>query len=262
MISHDYPSHGWRCRHRSGRKLHAWRAGPAGLRQLPARCRAQWAGAGGRGRDGPLRVATTRCGSMPRGGSRFPAPFRQVLARDGFDGLYCYPALDRPAIDARRQRAAAGDRAADRELSALFGRAGGILASALYGTSETLNVRRRGAGDPDRAVEGPRRDHGCGRRSSALATSFRSGSPNAFARSSRRPPRRCARSSGNWAPGGRRGTRSEHGNDEGPRHRQRCRWRTGPSHSRARPPRARAPRRFATAASMSTPRSAPAATAA
>ena len=29
-----------------------------------------------------------------------PAPFRAVLARDGFEGLYCYPALDRPALDA------------------------------------------------------------------------------------------------------------------------------------------------------------------
>ncbi|HMG78647.1 MAG TPA: division/cell wall cluster transcriptional repressor MraZ, partial [Xanthobacteraceae bacterium] len=29
-----------------------------------------------------------------------PAPFRAVLTRDGFDGLYCYPALDRPALDA------------------------------------------------------------------------------------------------------------------------------------------------------------------
>src|SRR6516225_5140765 len=29
-----------------------------------------------------------------------PAAFRAVLARDGFDGLYCYPALDRPALDA------------------------------------------------------------------------------------------------------------------------------------------------------------------
>ena len=29
-----------------------------------------------------------------------PASFRQVLARDGFDGLYCYPALERPALDA------------------------------------------------------------------------------------------------------------------------------------------------------------------
>ncbi len=29
-----------------------------------------------------------------------PASFRAVLARDGFAGLYCYPALDRPALDA------------------------------------------------------------------------------------------------------------------------------------------------------------------
>lgn len=28
-----------------------------------------------------------------------PAPFRQVLARDGFEGLYCYPSIDMPAID-------------------------------------------------------------------------------------------------------------------------------------------------------------------
>src|ERR1700761_7294749 len=29
-----------------------------------------------------------------------PASFRAVLVRDGFEGLYCYPALDRPALDA------------------------------------------------------------------------------------------------------------------------------------------------------------------
>jgi len=29
-----------------------------------------------------------------------PAPFRVALARDGSEGLYCYPALDQPAIDA------------------------------------------------------------------------------------------------------------------------------------------------------------------
>ena len=41
-----------------------------------------------------------------------PAPFRAVLARDGFDGLYCYPALDRPALDA-------GGNALIREIEAL-----------------------------------------------------------------------------------------------------------------------------------------------
>ena len=39
-----------------------------------------------------------------------PAPFRSVLAREGQDGVYIYPALDRPAIDgggARLQEAIA-----------------------------------------------------------------------------------------------------------------------------------------------------------
>ena len=35
-----------------------------------------------------------------KGRVSIPAQFRSVLARDGFDGLYCYPALDQPAIDA------------------------------------------------------------------------------------------------------------------------------------------------------------------
>ena len=35
-----------------------------------------------------------------KGRVSIPAPFRAALARDGYDGLYCYPALDRPAIDA------------------------------------------------------------------------------------------------------------------------------------------------------------------
>ena len=35
-----------------------------------------------------------------KGRVSIPAPFRAVLARDGFEGLYCYPTLDRPALDA------------------------------------------------------------------------------------------------------------------------------------------------------------------
>src|SRR5512141_679719 len=35
-----------------------------------------------------------------KGRVSIPASFRAVLARDGFDGLYCYPTLDRPALDA------------------------------------------------------------------------------------------------------------------------------------------------------------------
>ena len=39
-----------------------------------------------------------------KGRVSIPGPFRSVLARDGFEGLYCYPALDRPAIDAGGMR--------------------------------------------------------------------------------------------------------------------------------------------------------------
>ena len=35
-----------------------------------------------------------------KGRVSIPASFRAVLARDGFEGLYCYPTLDRPALDA------------------------------------------------------------------------------------------------------------------------------------------------------------------
>ena len=59
----------------------------------------------------------------------------------------------------------------------------------------------------------------------------------------------------------RRKIRSGHGNDGGQRW-PCCRWRTGPSRSRARAARARAARMCATAASISTAPSAPAATAA
>src|SRR6185312_4838841 len=56
-------------------------------------------------------------------------------------------------------------------------------------------------------------------RSSVLVTSFRSGSPAAFARNSRRPPNRSAPTNASWASGGRgpvqRTNRTEHGNDGG-----------------------------------------------
>ncbi len=72
-----------------------------------------------------------------------PAAFRAVLARDGFDGLYCYPALDLPALDA-------GGNALLAEIEALIG---GLphysdrrerFSLALYGTSETLKIDGEG----------------------------------------------------------------------------------------------------------------------
>src|ERR1700749_3092471 len=78
-----------------------------------------------------------------KGRVSIPAPFRAVLARDGFEGLYCYPALDRPAIDA-------GGNALMSEIEALierftpFSEEREQFALALYGTSETLKVDGEG----------------------------------------------------------------------------------------------------------------------
>ncbi len=72
-----------------------------------------------------------------------PASFRAVLARDGFDGLYCYPALDRPALDA-------GGNALLAEIEALTGGFAPFsdqreqFSLALYGTSETLKIDGEG----------------------------------------------------------------------------------------------------------------------
>jgi len=74
-----------------------------------------------------------------KGRVSIPAPFRQVLARDGFDGLYAYPALDQPALDA-------GGNALLGEIEQLIASFPSYsderenLSTALYGTSETFNI--------------------------------------------------------------------------------------------------------------------------
>ena len=78
-----------------------------------------------------------------KGRVSIPASFRAVLARDGFEGVYCYPDARPPGARCRRQCAAQGDRDADRALSALFGGARAVLA-ALYGTSEVLKIDGEG----------------------------------------------------------------------------------------------------------------------
>jgi len=78
-----------------------------------------------------------------KGRVSIPASFRSVLAHDGFDGLYCYPALDRPAIDA-------GGNALMAEIEAVIARYAPFseereqFAVALYGTSETLKIDGEG----------------------------------------------------------------------------------------------------------------------
>ena len=78
-----------------------------------------------------------------KGRVSIPASFRSVLGRDGFDGLYCYPALALPAIDA-------GGNALMSEIEALIARYAPFsdqrerFAIALYGTSETLKIDGEG----------------------------------------------------------------------------------------------------------------------
>ena len=78
-----------------------------------------------------------------KGRVSIPAAMRSVLTRDRFDGLYCYPALDRPAIDA-------GGNALMLEIEALIARYAPFseererFALALYGTSETLKIDGEG----------------------------------------------------------------------------------------------------------------------
>ena len=72
-----------------------------------------------------------------------PASFRTALERDGFDGLYCYPALDRPALDAGGKALMAENEALITSLPPASPERDRFSLS-LYGTSETLKIDREG----------------------------------------------------------------------------------------------------------------------
>ena len=78
-----------------------------------------------------------------KGRVSIPASFRAVLARDGYDGLYCQPAPGRPVLDA-------GGNALMAEIEALITRFPPYseereeLTAALYGQSETLRIDSEG----------------------------------------------------------------------------------------------------------------------
>ena len=78
-----------------------------------------------------------------KGRVSIPASFRAVIARDGFEGLYCYPTLDRPALDA-------GGNALLAEIDSLITRFPPYseereqFSAALYGTSEVLKIDGEG----------------------------------------------------------------------------------------------------------------------
>ncbi len=78
-----------------------------------------------------------------KGRVSIPAPFRAALARDGHEGLYCHPALDRPAVDA-------GGSALLSEIESLIDRYPPFseereeFSAALFGRSETLKPDSEG----------------------------------------------------------------------------------------------------------------------
>jgi MraZ protein len=78
-----------------------------------------------------------------KGRVSIPAPFRAVLARDGFEGLYVHPSIDQEALDC-------GGHAMLREIDELLGRLSpyseerDLFSTALIGTSEILKVDSEG----------------------------------------------------------------------------------------------------------------------
>jgi MraZ protein len=96
----------------------------------------------GLGRDGQDRTGSPRVGPARVSCWRDGSVCLPVHAA-GFEGLYCYPALDRPAVDA-------GGNALLKEIEALIGRfppyseAREQLSAALYSTSDILKVDGEG----------------------------------------------------------------------------------------------------------------------
>ena len=78
-----------------------------------------------------------------KGRVSIPAPFRTVLARDGFEGLYCFPSPHDAAIDA-------GGNALLNQISAKLdgldplSEEYDMVSTALYGDSEVLKVDSEG----------------------------------------------------------------------------------------------------------------------
>jgi MraZ protein len=94
-----------------------------------------------RGMDEFVSTFTNRLDA--KGRVSIPAPFRSVLAVDGFDGIYCCPTLDRQAIDA------GGNRFRDIIRASLanfepFSEDHEYLSTTLIGESEILKYDREG----------------------------------------------------------------------------------------------------------------------
>lgn len=91
--------------------------------------------------DGFISTFTNRLDA--KGRVSIPASFRAVLARDGFEGLYCCPTLDRQAVDA------GGNELRDHIRTMLgqfepFSEDHEYLSTALIGESEVLKIDQDG----------------------------------------------------------------------------------------------------------------------
>jgi MraZ protein len=88
-----------------------------------------------------------------KGRISIPAPFRQVLMKDGFEGVYAYPSLDAPALDC-------GGLKLLMEIDALlatmpaYSPARDAFATALLGTSEILRMDAEGRVSLDERLKG------------------------------------------------------------------------------------------------------------
>jgi MraZ protein len=78
-----------------------------------------------------------------KGRVSIPAPFLAVLARDGFDGLYCCPTLDRQAVDAGGNRLREQIRSSLLHFEA-FSEDHEYLSTTLIGESELLRIDQDG----------------------------------------------------------------------------------------------------------------------
>ncbi len=74
-----------------------------------------------------------------KGRVSIPAAFRQALARDGFEGLYCFPSPYQPAVDAGgNQLVAEIQKRLDGFATLTLDH--DALSTALFGASETLKI--------------------------------------------------------------------------------------------------------------------------
>ena len=192
------------------------------------------------GRDGPVRVPLPA--PAGRQGAGFCAGLfpRRIGARRLRRALL--PSGARPAgARCRRQCASHRNRGADCRLLALFRRARAVFTFALWHQRDAED-RWRGPRGAHRHAQGACRHYRYGdiRRARPQVSNLGAQPLSCGTRGGHREGPRIQ--SRHWEPGWRRQNRSEHGNDDGQRQ-QRCRWRTGPSRSRARPPRRRLARR-------------------